>query len=186
MTLQEEIGKRQPFDSLQQEACLNLVRTCDRVEWIFQRLFRASGITGPQYNILRILRGNGNPGMPSLRIAAQMVTCVPDITRLIDRLELTGLVQRQRCQSDRRVVLVFLTPKGEQLLKELDQPILELHEQVLGHMTAEELNDLNRLLTKARERLHVSSEETTATNAPSSSDPPPTLAASSLRKRRGS
>jgi DNA-binding MarR family transcriptional regulator len=81
-----------------------------------------------------------------------MITRVPDVTRLVDRLEAQSLVRRDRTSRDRRVVLVSLTPKGIKLLATLDEPVLRIHDEQLGHMTREELHELSRLLTKARNR----------------------------------
>ncbi len=148
--LQEELGKRDPFDSLEQEACLNLARTHDHVFQQFAGLMAEHGISGPQYNVLRILRGMGGDGVPCLEIAGRMVTRTPDITRLVDRLLEAGLVQRERTAQDRRVVLVKLTAAGRALLERLDKPVLALHGTTLGHMSAAELTELNRLLVKAR------------------------------------
>src|SRR5690554_2208580 len=113
--LQRELRKQQPFESLEHEVSLNLMRSEDFLQAPFAELFRQFGISGPQYNVLRILRGHGR-ALPSLEIAAQMVTRVPDITRLVDRLEAAGLVERHRTPEDRRVVLVQITQKGLDLL----------------------------------------------------------------------
>jgi hypothetical protein len=82
--LQKELGKRHPFDSPEQEACLNLWRTHDHIEGAFARLFGEHGLSGPQYNVLRILRGHGGEGVPTLVIAGEMVSRMPDVTRLVD------------------------------------------------------------------------------------------------------
>ena len=150
--LQQELGKSGPFDSLEQEAMLNVLRTNDQFQNRFLRLFREYGITPSQYNILRILRGEGAP-LPSLEIADRMIQVVPAITGLIDRLEKAGLVQRKRCQEDRRVVYVAITAKGTRLLDRLDQPVIDLHHQLIGHLTERELRQLIRLLEKSRARL---------------------------------
>jgi DNA-binding MarR family transcriptional regulator len=148
--LQEELKKRHPFDSPEQEACLNLARTHDHVFQQFGHLFCSHGISGPQYNVLRILRGAGGDGLPCLEIASRMITRTPDITRLVDRLEEAGLVERSRIPQDRRLVLVKLTRPGQELLARLDQPVLDLHQRALGHLSRNELAELNRLLVKAR------------------------------------
>src|SRR5438876_12278768 len=106
--LQHELKKKRPFESLEQELALNLQRTSDQIMIRFERLFRQYGLTPSQYNILRILRGEGKP-LPVLEIAARTVTVVPGITGLIDRLEKVGLVVRERCTDDRRVVYVSIT-----------------------------------------------------------------------------
>ena len=148
-SLQDEIKKRNPFDSPEQEVALNLARTDDRLQAGFARLFKRHGITGAQYNVLRILRGAGEP-LPCQEIAGRMVTHLPDITRLVDRLEQAGLVERSRTSEDRRLVLTRITEPGRRLLGELDEPVLQLHKLQLGHLTADELAELNHLLVKAR------------------------------------
>ncbi|MCA9283684.1 MAG: MarR family transcriptional regulator [Phycisphaerales bacterium] len=148
--LQHEIGKRQPFDLLEQEAYLNLVRTASRLGVPFGRLFRELGLSEAGYNVLRILRGAGSPGRTCGEISAHVVAAVPDITRLIDRLEREGLAARRRTAEDRRQVVVTLTAKGKRTLAALDEPIRELHRRQLGHLKPSELRTLNALLVKAR------------------------------------
>ena len=152
MSLQRELKKKRPFESLEQEAALNIARTSDRQSIRFARLLRQHDLTPSQYNILRILRGEGSP-LPSLEIASRTITVVPGITGLIDRLERSGFVIRERCKEDRRVVYVALTEKGQKTLAALDQPLNELHKKLMGHMTKVELEQLIRLLEKAREPL---------------------------------
>jgi len=155
--LQQELKKKREFDSLEQEAALNIVRTSDRMQIHFTRLFREFGLTPSQYNILRILRGEGAP-LPILEIASRTITVVPGITGLIDRLETATLVKRQRCAEDRRVIYVALTEKGMKLVAQLDQPVARLHESLLGHLTRPELKQLIHLLEKAREQLNPAPE----------------------------
>lgn len=119
----------------------------------FERLFQEHGVSGPQYNVLRILRGHGGDGVPCLEIAKCMIHRMPDITRLGDRLEQAGLVERCRTREDRRVVLLKITAAGLDLLARLDSPVIELHKRQLSHLTPEELAELNRLLVKARRPL---------------------------------
>lgn len=152
--LQHELKKKRPFDSLEQEAILNLLRTSDWMDNRFGRLLRDYGITNSQYNVLRILRGEGQP-LPSLEIADRMIQVVPAITGLIDRLEKQELVTRRRCAEDRRVVYVEITTKGFNLLKQLDTPVEEMHKGLVGHLTRPELKELSRLLEKVR---HAESE----------------------------
>ena len=147
--LQQEIKKKRPFDSPQEEAVLNLFRTSDRIHIRFTRLFREHGLTPSQYNVLRILRGEGQR-LPILDVAARTITVVPGITGLIDRLERDGLVCRERSAEDRRVIYVAITPRGLELLARLDEPLRGLHRQPLGHLTAAELRQLSGLLEKAR------------------------------------
>lgn len=149
--LQAELKKKRPFDSPQQEAVLNILRTSDQFQNQFGRLFRQFGLTSSQYNVLRILRGEGQP-MPCLEIAGRMIQVVPAMTGLLDRLEKLGLVTRQRCTEDRRVVHVELTMKARELLNQLDKPVGELHQRLVGHLAPTELKQLSRLLERARER----------------------------------
>jgi DNA-binding MarR family transcriptional regulator len=106
-------------------------------------------LTSSQYNILRILRGEGQP-LPILEIADRMLTVVPGITGLIDRLEKAGLVERRRCQEDRRIIYVALRDKGTNLLTKLDAPVMQLHQRLMGHLSDTELKELTRLLEKTR------------------------------------
>ena len=148
-TLAEEIGKRQPFDRPEQEAALNLARTSDYIQSGLARFFKPHGLTSAQFNVLRILRGEGKR-LPCGEISRRMITHVPDVTRLIDRLVKAKLAARVRTPEDRRLVLVEITPEGQSLLKRLDAPILTLHESQLGHLSSDELAELNHLLVKAR------------------------------------
>jgi DNA-binding MarR family transcriptional regulator len=148
--LQMELGKKRPFDLLEQEVSLNLARTQDELFQEFTDLFESKGISGSQYNVLRILRGRAGAGTPCQEIAGQMINRMPDITRLVDRLEKAELVERLRTPADRRVVLIKITKKGLDLLQSLDQPVLDLHKTSLGHLSHAELVELNRLLVKAR------------------------------------
>src|SRR5690349_25117648 len=131
--LQHELKKRNPFDSPEQEAMLNIARTADRFGICFARLFREHGLTPSQYNVLRILRGEGKP-LPILEVADRMVAAVPGITGLIDRLEGMGLLARERSTADRRVVNVAITPEGLERLAKLDAPTAALHERLIGHL----------------------------------------------------
>ena len=155
--LREELNKADPFDLPEQEAYLALVRTAAELEGPFHALFKTSGLSPAAYNILRILRGHhGREGFPhgvrSTEIGRQMVVRVPDVTRLVDRLEGSGLVSRFRCTRDRRVVYVDVTPRGLDLLAALDEPLRETHRAVLGHLTRAELSSLIELLDRARGR----------------------------------
>ncbi|WP_168566039.1 MarR family winged helix-turn-helix transcriptional regulator [Crateriforma spongiae] len=149
-TLAGEVGKRQPFDSLRQEAYLNLVRTHTQLAGQLSRLFKQHGLTDPKYNALRILRGEGKP-MQVYQIAERMVTPQTDVTRLVYRLEEAGLVERERCGEDRRVVWVTLTRRGKDVLKKLDQPVADLHESQFAGLTKTELKQLNDLLFRSRQ-----------------------------------
>src|SRR5580698_9893417 len=143
--LQHELKKKRPFETPQQEAALSVVRTSDQMQIRFARLFREHGLTPSQYNILRILRGEGKP-LPILEIASRTLTVVPGITGLIDRLEQAGFVNRLRCAKDRRVIYVALTDQGTKTLADLDEPLFALHRKLMGHLSQGDLQDLIRLL----------------------------------------
>jgi MarR family transcriptional regulator, 2-MHQ and catechol-resistance regulon repressor len=148
--LQQELKKKRPFESAEQEAALNILRTGDWLDNRFNRLLREYGLTSSQYNVLRILRGEGKP-LPSLEIAERTIQIVPAITGLIDRLEKQKLLVRERSTEDRRIVYVEITAKGLALLKQIDEPISELHRRLIGHLSQRELKELTGLLEKARE-----------------------------------
>ena len=151
--LQHELKKKRPFESLEQEAALNIVRTSDRLQLCLARLMREHGLTPSQHNVLRILRGEGKP-LPVLEIASRTITVVPGITGLIDRLEQAGFVRRVRCEKDRRVIYVALADHGIKALAALDEPLAALHHQLLGHLSQAELKELIRLLERVREPLY--------------------------------
>jgi len=154
-SLGDEVGKRGAFELLEQEAYLNLVRTQSALGAGLDALLKEKGLSQAQYNVLRILRGNGahgakSVGMACAAVGAQTVARLPDLTRLLDRMEDAGLVTRIRGEEDRRVVRVKATAKGLRLLASLDAPVLRVHKAQLGHLRERELRDLNRLLVKAR------------------------------------
>src|SRR5262249_5801373 len=147
--LQHELKKKRPFESLEQEAALSMVRTSDQLQHCFAGLFRGYDLTPAQYNILRILRGERKP-LPILEIASRTVAVVPGITGLIDRLGQAGFANRLRCEKDRRVIHVALTDEGIKTLAGLDEPLLALHRKLLGHLTQAELKELIGVLEKIR------------------------------------
>ncbi|MFQ5747582.1 MAG: MarR family winged helix-turn-helix transcriptional regulator [Gemmatimonadota bacterium] len=131
---------------------MDLVRTADRLMCDVVRLVQGAGLSEPQYNVLRILRGAGEEGLPCGRIAGQMLTRAPDVTRLVDRLEEGGLVRRVRPPgADRRIVLVRLTEAGRSLLDRLDEPVERLHRAQFDGLTRAELRELRRLLRRVRQ-----------------------------------
>src|SRR6202040_1404443 len=143
--LQHELKKKRPFESPEEEALISVVRTSDQLQIRFARLFREHGLTPSQYNILRILRGEGKP-LPILEIASRTITVVPGITGLIDRLEQAGFVNRLRCEKDRRVIYVALPDQGMTTLAALDEPLVTLHHKLVAHLSQGELKELSRLL----------------------------------------
>ena len=165
--LAADLGKRRPFDSPEEEAYLNVVRTADVLARRFDELFKSKGLSQPLYNCLRILCGaeaaagrcpepeNGGDGaafhgLAIREIGARLVAHAPDVTRLADRLERLGLAERRRCEADRRSVRVFPTEKGRRAVAELAGPVGELHRAQLGRLGADKLGRLSALLAEAR------------------------------------
>ncbi|MEM8734727.1 MAG: MarR family transcriptional regulator [Planctomycetota bacterium] len=130
-TLQNELKKRGPFDSVEQEAMLALMRTTDLLENRIARLFREYGLTLTQYNVLRILRGEGKP-MPCLEVAERMIQVAPAITRVVDQLLKLKLITKTQSSTDRRIFEIELTTAAAKLLKKMDQPVLDLHASLLS------------------------------------------------------
>ena len=147
-TERERAGLR--FDSPEQEAYLNLWRTYDRLKQQEDELFARYELTAQQYNALRLLRAAHPDKVPTLTLAAQLVSRAPDITRLLDRLVERGLIDRERPPEDRRTVRVGITEAGTALLAEMAAAIRECHLRQLGHLEPEELRSLTALLRRAR------------------------------------
>jgi DNA-binding MarR family transcriptional regulator len=141
---------RRGFDSLEQEAFLNLWRTYDRLRRFEDELFSQHELTPQQYNALRVLRGEHPASLPTLALAARLVSHAPDITRLLDKLVERGLIRRQRPVDNRRQVQVSITSEGLALLKKLDKLVRKCHEEQLGHLSADDLRRLVGLLEAAR------------------------------------
>jgi DNA-binding MarR family transcriptional regulator len=149
--LQDQLKQPAPFRSAEAEAFLNVLRTSALLVGGLMEVLRPHALTQPQYNVLRILRGAGDTGLPSGEVAARMVTREPDITRLLDRMAERGLVARERSPVDRRVVTARITPAGRALADALDAPVEAMHARQLGHLTPDELRALNALLVLARD-----------------------------------
>ncbi len=145
-----ELEKPIHFDSLQQEVFLNLWRSYDRLKILEDELFCQYDLTAQQYNALRLLKAHAPKSVPTLQLAAQLVSRAPDITRLLDRLYARGLIQRERREENRRTVFVGITSEGLNLLATLAQQVRECHLKQLGHLSPEELIELTALLRKAR------------------------------------
>jgi DNA-binding MarR family transcriptional regulator len=129
-----------------------LLRAADALGQEAEQLLKASGLTGAQYNVLRILRGGEREGLPCRAIGDRMISHDPDMTRLLDRLEKRGLITRERQTDDRRVVKTRITPQALSLLKTLDQPVHNLHKRQFRHMSSARLKILSNLLEEVRVR----------------------------------
>ena len=149
--LQQDLKQKKPFRSLQQEAYLSVVRTSTALTDAMEDLVKARGISATQYNVLRILRGSGPEGLCRNALRDRMLTRMPDMTRLLDRMEEAGLVVRVREGDDRRMVMTRITEQGRRLLDELDAPVMALHRKQMKHLTDAQLRSLSDLLTLVRD-----------------------------------
>jgi DNA-binding MarR family transcriptional regulator len=141
-------GRR--FDSTEQEAFLSLWRTYDRLRALEDELFGSHDLTPQQYNALRLLAGARPKKLRTLDLAGRLVSRAPDITRLLDKLEQRGLIDRDRPAGDRRTVFIGITAAGRSLLRGLQEPVRRCHTAQLGHLSHKELKDLVALLHAAR------------------------------------
>lgn len=148
--LQAEMGQRRPFKSPNQEAAVALLRTASVVTRAFARLVEPSGLSWAQYNALRIIRGAGRGGIPTLAIRERMIDEGTTITRLLDKLETAGLIRRERSEPDRRQVLCYPTDDGRRLLDQLDPKVDALDEAVVGFLPAARREALIRTLGDIR------------------------------------
>jgi DNA-binding MarR family transcriptional regulator len=148
--LQREIRQTKPFSSKSQEGILGLLRTADVVRRFLGKVLEPFDVTPQQYNVLRILRGAGCEGLPTLSIGERMLEEAPGVTRLIDRLEVKGLVHRERSPQDRRQVLCWLTPAGKELVERIDVPMNAADNAALGMLAPEDQTRLIRLLDAVR------------------------------------
>lgn len=142
----EREPRNPPRNAPPQKAVVGLLRTADQIRRQLAETITPFGVTGQQYNVLRILRGAHPESLQTLEIAERMMEQTPGITRLLDRLEKKGLVSRERCAEDRRCVLCSVTAAGLELLREMDAPIDAADEAVIAGLDRREVNELVRLL----------------------------------------
>jgi DNA-binding MarR family transcriptional regulator len=150
--LQAELKQQKPFKSLKEEAHLSLQRTAALLEHAFETALKSHRITATQYNVLRILRGAEPDGLCRNEIGSRLVRPVPDVTRLLDRLEDAKLISRSRAGKDRRYVTTRVTKAGLKVLDQMQGSIDQLHEEQLGHMDEAQLKKLILLLGEIRSR----------------------------------
>jgi DNA-binding MarR family transcriptional regulator len=129
-----------------------MLKTADALGQEAEQLVRSAGLTGTQYNVLRILRGARPTGLACRGIGDRMISHDPDMTRLLDRLEKRGLITRERQKDDRRVVKTHITPEGLEVLKPLDHLMRNLHKRQFRHMSVARLEILSELLEEIRNR----------------------------------
>jgi DNA-binding MarR family transcriptional regulator len=149
-TVHEEIRQTRPFRSVAEETILTLYRTVDALQRDFAKLIEPEGISTQQYNVLRILRGAGAEGLPTLEIADRMVERTPGITRLLDKLEAKQLVRRKRCPEDRRQVLCYISEGGLKLLARLDRPLTDVGMRSMKPLTDPQMRQMIEFLNQVR------------------------------------
>lgn len=149
-TLRDELQQKKPFRSLREEALLSIARTEAVTRERLERVLAPHGLSMTQYNVLRILRGAGPNGLCRNEIGQRLISRMPDVSRLLDRMEGAGLVSRVRSTEDRRLVNTTLTRQGRALVDELDDSVAGYQEDQLGGMTEKELRTLIALLHRAR------------------------------------
>jgi DNA-binding MarR family transcriptional regulator len=142
-------GKPAP---LEDQLFVSLLKAADSLSQEAERLLKSAGLTGAQYNVLRILRGAEPDGILCRGIAERMISRDPDMTRLLDRMEKHDWITRQRQKDDRRVIKTRITAEGLNLLKKLDQPVRDLHERQFRHMSLTRLRQLAELLEEMAKR----------------------------------
>jgi len=158
-SVRDEIKQRRPFANPADEAVVTLLRTADKLRALLEATIQPHGVTLQQYNVLRILRGAGAEGLPTLEIAARMIEHNPGVTRLLDRLEAKALVRRQRCPHDRRQVLCFATPLALRTLEAIDAPLEQAGSRALAGLDAPRTRELVSLLDAIRDAASTTSPE---------------------------
>ncbi len=148
--LQQELKQNRPFDSSATEALISITRTADQLRRRMTGILEPFGLTQQQYNVLRILRGAGPEGLPTLEIRQRMVESNPGITRLLDRLIAKGWVERQRCPEDRRQVLCWATDSGLEILRQLDGPVATSNRHLMSVLDEAEQKQLIERLDRLR------------------------------------
>ncbi|MDX1973141.1 MAG: MarR family transcriptional regulator [Candidatus Sumerlaeia bacterium] len=142
----QHIKQTREFDSPKQELFLVMLRLVENLSYDLEQSLKEKGLTQTQYNALRILRGAGPNGLPSCEVGARMVKRVPDVTRLLDRLEKQGWIERERLENNRRVVMSRITPKGLQILEDAQPLIDSFHTNAFHQLTEAQAAEIIRLL----------------------------------------
>lgn len=153
MTLKDEIKQTKPFARPADEAILSILRTAAVLEHSGNEALKAHGLTHTQYNVLRILRGAGKRGLCGKEIAERMVSHVPDVSRLLDRMEDAGVIVRTRDPDDRRHVTARITPAGRKLLDDATPELERSGRARTARLSSADLAGLIRVLATIREQL---------------------------------
>lgn len=149
-SIKEEIGQKKPFRSIRQEGAVALLRTTDAIRRHFTAVLAPFDLPLQQFNVLRILRGAGQPGLPTMEIGRRMLEQTPGITRLIDRLVERGWASRETDSSDRRQVVCRITPLGLAAIDRTDDAVNAADADALRGLNDKEVRELLRLLDAIR------------------------------------
>ena len=149
-SLTRELRQTKPFPSPRDEAFVAVLRTADALRWRMAEAIEPHGITIAQFNVLRILRGARETGLPTLEIGSRMIEQAPGITRLVDRLETAGLVRRERVRADRRQVLCHSEENGLKLLSWLDATVPQATEVLFSGLKPADVDRLIETLGSIR------------------------------------
>lgn len=150
MSLKDEIKQSKEFSSKQEELIISLLFTADKIKKTIEDDFKEFGLTQQQYNILRILRGTKDSGLPTMEIANRMINKSPNVTRIVDRLIDKGFVCREDCPTDRRQVVVCIAEKGLEVLGKLDEPVRLRNKEIMKEVDEKQLNELIHNLENVR------------------------------------
>ncbi len=150
MSLKDEIKQSKDFSSKPEELLISLLFTADKIKKAMEDDFKEFGLTQQQYNILRILRGSKDTGLPTMEIANRMINKAPNVTRIVDRLIDKGFVCREACPTDRRQVVVCISKEGLETLGNLDEPVNERNKEILKGLNENELSELIKNLENVR------------------------------------
>jgi DNA-binding MarR family transcriptional regulator len=151
--LRADLKQRMPFKSLPEKAHLGVVRTAAVLVDAFEQMLKPHGITATQFNVLRILRGAAPAGLCRNELRDRLLTRMPDVSRLLDRMEEGGLVSRARESDDRRMVTTRITAKGRRLLDAVEDDVTDEHRRRFGHLSKDQLRELIALLSMVRDTL---------------------------------
>ena len=153
--IQRELRQARPFVSTADEAAVGILRTAEIIRRFYAQVLAPFDVTLAQYNVLRILRGAGDEGLPTLEVADRLIESAPGITLMMDRLVRKGWVRRRRSRQDRRQVRCYLMTPGAELLRRIDAPFNAAHSRGLADLTVSQCRTVIRLLDSVR-RLHAS------------------------------
>lgn len=149
--LRKELRQKRPFETAEQEAFLSVLRTAAVLTDELEQILKPEGLSLAQYNVLRILRGAEPHGLCRNEVRDRMLTRMPDMTRLLDRMEKAGLVARARSHTDRRLVTTRITGRALQVLDLVEDAVVKKHRDRFGHLSKSEVRELITVLDRVRQ-----------------------------------